>query len=89
MAQRVAGARVLAVETASEMAAVRPGPSGGHDADVAASAQNVMAWTAARPRDTVKIRRESGRIGLGREVDRGRQPKAAARQAVDLMRISE
>jgi osmotically-inducible protein OsmY len=73
-AQRVCGVRALAVEIDVELA----GAARRSDADIARSAKNLLDWTSSLPKDTVKVRVESGWVTLSGKVDWHYQRQAAA-----------
>jgi osmotically-inducible protein OsmY len=76
-AQRVIGVKGLAVEIDVKL----PGSSTRTDADIAASAANVLEWTTYLPRDSLKVMAENGWITLSGEVEWDYQ-REIARSAV-------
>lgn len=61
---RVSGVKALAVEMDVKLA----GSSKRNDVDIARSVDNVLQWTTYLPKDTVKIKVESGFVTLSGEV---------------------
>ena len=82
-AQRVAGVKALAVE----MEITLPGPNKRTDADIARSAENVLAWLAPIANDTVNVMVENGWITLSGAVDWEFKREAAARAVHCLMGV--
>ena len=72
-AQRVTGVRALAIE----IDVVLRGTSERNDADIARSAENVLQWTTALQRDSVRVMVENGCITLSGAVDWDYQRQAA------------
>ena len=72
-AQRVTGVRALAIE----IDVVLRGTSERNDADIARSAENVLQWTTALQRDSVRVMVENGCITLSGAVNWDYQRQAA------------
>ena len=82
-AQRVAGVKGLAVEID-----VKLSNSAQHtDADIARTAENVLAWTTYVPKDSVKIMVENGWITLSGQVQWGFQRATATAAVRHLMGV--
>lgn len=73
-AQRVSGVKALAVEMDVKL----PALGQRDDADIAASATNMLAWATAVPDDAVKVLVEDGWITLSGAVDWQYQKQAAS-----------
>jgi osmotically-inducible protein OsmY len=87
-AQRVIGVRGLAVEIDVKL----PGSSTRTDADIAASADNVLEWTTYLPRDSVKVKAENGWITLSGEVEWDYQreiARSAVRNLLGVVGVSD
>jgi osmotically-inducible protein OsmY len=81
--QRVYGVRALAIEIDVELA----GSSIRTDGDIARSADNVLIWTTSVPRDTVKVKVESGWVTLSGTVEWEFQRQAATDAVRYLMGV--
>ena len=64
-AQRVAGVKALAVALTVKLSAFGER----NDADIAASARNILGWTSSLPADAVKVLVEHGWLTLSGEVE--------------------
>jgi osmotically-inducible protein OsmY len=87
-AQRVIGVRGLAVEIDVKL----PGSSTRTDADIAASADNVLEWTTYLPRDSLKVKVENGWITLSGEVEWDYQreiARSAVRNLLGVVGVSD
>ncbi|PZP93921.1 MAG: OsmY domain-containing protein [Variovorax paradoxus] len=62
---RVRGVKALAVEITVNL----PSSSKRTDADIAAAAQRVLAWSSLIPKDAVHVKVEQGRVTLSGEVE--------------------
>jgi osmotically-inducible protein OsmY len=82
-AMRVSGVKALAVEMDVKLA----GSSKRNDVDIARSVDNVLQWTTYLPKDTVKIKVESGFVTLSGEVAWEFQRKAAINAVQFLMGV--
>jgi len=80
---RVSGVKALAVEMDVKLA----GSSKRNDVDIARSVDNVLQWTTYLPKDTVKIKVESGFVTLSGEVAWEFQRKAAINAVQFLMGV--
>jgi osmotically-inducible protein OsmY len=83
-AQRVAGVKAIAIEMDVRLS----GPNKRTDADIARSATNVLEWTTSVPKDSVKIKVESGWITLSGEVEWEYQRQSAADGVRYLMGVT-
>ena len=82
-AMRVSGVKALAVEMDVKLA----GSSKRNDVDIARSVDNVLQWTTYLPKDTVKIKVESGFVTLPGEVAWAFQREAAISAVRFLMGV--
>jgi len=80
-AQAVSGVKALAVEIDVKL----PGSSGRNDADIARTAENVIACMSQLPKDAIKVMVEGGWITLSGEVDWQFQRQSAAAAVRYLM----
>jgi osmotically-inducible protein OsmY len=80
---RVSGVKALAIEMDVKLA----GSSKRNDVDIARSVDNVLQWTTYLPKDTVKIKVESGFVTLSGEVAWEFQRKAAINAVQFLMGV--
>ena len=80
---RVSGVKALAVEMDVKLA----GSSKRNDVDIARSVDNVLQWTTYLPKDTVKIKVESGFVTLSGEVAWEFQREAAISAVRFLMGV--
>lgn len=71
--ERVGGVRALAVEISVKL----PSSSQRTDAEIAAAAQQALAWNTMVPRDAVHVKVEQGRITLSGQVEWEYQRSAA------------
>jgi osmotically-inducible protein OsmY len=86
--QRVAGVKGLAVEIDVKL----PGLSKRTDGDIAASAQNILDWSAYLPKNAIKVKTESGWITLSGEVEwdyQRQSAKDAVRSLVGVVGVSD
>lgn len=82
-AQRVMGVRALAVNIHVEL----PGSAVRSDEDIARTADNVLHWTSAVPKDHVKVLVERGWVTLSGEVPWDYQREAAQQIICNLMGV--
>ncbi len=82
-AQRVSGVVALAVE----LDVILPGLNQRTDADIARSAENVLAWSAYVVKDPISVMVEDGWITLDGSVDWDYQREAIARTVSTLMGV--
>jgi osmotically-inducible protein OsmY len=83
-AQRVNGVQALAVEMKVHLS-----QSGTRtDADIAASAKNILAWTSSLPTDAVKVMVEGGWLTLSGDVQWQYQRQDAADRVRHLMGVT-
>lgn len=82
-AQRVSGVTALAVE----LDVVLPGLNQRFDADIARSAENVLAWSSYIVKDPIKVMVEDGWITLSGSVDWDYQREAVTRAVSTLMGV--
>lgn len=82
-AQRVGGVKALAVEMKVKLSDYGKRT----DADVARSAQNVLSWTSALPKDAVKVMVEGGWITLSGDVEWQFQRQAATDGVRNLLGV--
>ena len=80
---RVSGVKALAVEMDVKLA----GSSARNDVDIARSVENVLQWTTYLPKDSVKIKVESGWVTLSGEVSWEFQRQAATSAVRYLMGV--
>jgi len=83
-AQRVAGVMALTVEIEVKL----PGPSKRSDVDIARSVENTLIWMVWLPKDSVKVKVESGWVTLSGEVEWAYQRSAAASAVRYLMGVT-
>jgi osmotically-inducible protein OsmY len=83
VAQRVAGVKGLAVEMDVRL----PGLSERTDADIARSAENVLAWTTGVPNEAIKVKVEDGWLTLSGKVEWDFQRQTAANAVRHLMGV--
>lgn len=81
---RVRGVNALAVDLKVELSS----PSQRTDADIAASVENVLEWTAALPGGAIKVMVEGGEVTLSGDVDWQYQKQAAADAIRYLMDVT-
>jgi osmotically-inducible protein OsmY len=82
-AQRVTGVQALATELKVNLA----GPAKRSDADIARSAENVLAWTSSVPADAVKVMVEGGWVTLSGDVHWQFQRQAATDSVRHLLGV--
>lgn len=83
-AQRVAGVKGLAVEMEVRL----PGTSQRVDADIARSADNVLAWSSFIPKDSVKVMVEKGWVTLTGKVRWDFERRGAASSIRQLLGVT-
>lgn len=83
-AQRVAGVSGLAVEIEVRL----PGTSRREDADIARSAENVLAWSSFLPSDCVKVMVEDGWVTLTGQVAWDFERRGAASSIRQLLGVT-
>src|SRR4029453_4596180 len=83
-AQRVSGARAIAVQIEVKLA----GLSQRSDTDIARAAGNVLAWTTSLPPESLKVKVEDSWITLSGEVEWDYQRHAAAESVRHLMGVT-
>ncbi|MDH4391059.1 MAG: BON domain-containing protein [Aquabacterium sp.] len=83
-AQRVTGVKALAVEMKVKLSAL----SERSDADIAASARNILSWTGTLPADAVKVMVEGGWLTLSGDVEWQFQRQNAAQSVRDLSGVT-
>lgn len=83
-AQRVAGVKALAIEVDVMLRGVNER----NDVDIARSAENVLQWTTALQKDSVRVMVEHGCITLSGTVDWDYQRQAAAAAVRYLMGVT-
>jgi osmotically-inducible protein OsmY len=82
-ANRVSGVNALAIEMDVRL----PGSDQRTDADIAQSAQNVLEWSSFLPKNSIKVRSESGWVTLSGEVSWNYQRRAATNAVRFLMGV--